>query len=241
MTLYQRIHMWVRLKLWARWRANYFPSFHLSHSQYGEDMIVRGLFGTQRHGTFVDIGAHHPTSYSNTYHFYCSGWRGINIDAMPGSMEAFKLIRPLDTNLELCMSDVPDQDVTFYLFGKGSAINTIDPDMAAEHERTYGVPVLERKTMRTQTLAKVLEQYLTSDNIDLLTIDVEGMDEKILRSNDWKKYRPKVVIFERHDRNLQNFLEDNLISFMVDNGYSLCGMCGPSFVMKRNDWTPAQK
>ena len=32
--------------------------------------------------------------------FYKKGWRGINIDALPGSMDLFNKVRPNDINLE---------------------------------------------------------------------------------------------------------------------------------------------
>ena len=61
----------------------------MSYSQQGEDMILKSLFQDHQSGFYVDVGAHHPSRFSNTYFFYLRGWRGINIDAMPGSMAAF--------------------------------------------------------------------------------------------------------------------------------------------------------
>jgi len=40
-----------------------------SYSQEGEDMILRRLFGKQKKGFYVDIGAHHPKRFSNTFFF----------------------------------------------------------------------------------------------------------------------------------------------------------------------------
>ena len=73
-----------------------------SYSIEGEDRIVRALLW-QKHdkGFYVDVGAHHPFRFSNTYLFYTQGWSGINIDATPGSMKAFNKYRPRDINLEV--------------------------------------------------------------------------------------------------------------------------------------------
>jgi len=201
-------------------------------------MVARGLFGTQPHGVYVDIGAHHPVLASNTYHFYHRGWRGINVDAMPGSMRPFRVLRPHDTNLEICLSDKPDGEITFYVFGERSPLNTADPKMAVEHEKKFGTPVIEKRVMYSKTLAQVLAQHLPSVEIDLLSIDVEGMDEAILRSNDWAKYRPKVIIFERHQARPAAIVQDELVRFLSDQGYELCGMTGPSYLMRRCDWSP---
>lgn len=58
-------------------------------------------FRKKKIGFYVDVGAHHPMRFSNTYFFYRMGWSGINIDAMPGSMKEFKKYRRRDINLEL--------------------------------------------------------------------------------------------------------------------------------------------
>ena len=78
-------------------KNNYFDGFSLkSYSQEGEDMILRRLFEKQKTGFYVDVGAHHPKRFSNTFFFYKKGWSGINIDAMPNSMRLFDKIRPRD-------------------------------------------------------------------------------------------------------------------------------------------------
>ena len=73
-----------------------------SYSIEGEDRIVRTLLWRKHDkGFYVDVGAHHPFRFSNTYLFYTQGWSGINIDATPGSMKAFNKYRPRDINLEV--------------------------------------------------------------------------------------------------------------------------------------------
>jgi hypothetical protein len=65
------------------------PYLNQSYSQEGEDMVLYRTFETVKEGFYVDVGAHHPDRFSNTYKFYKQGWRGINIDAMPGGMDPF--------------------------------------------------------------------------------------------------------------------------------------------------------
>ena len=74
-----------------------------SYSQEGEDRILQRLFENQTPGFYVDIGAHHPRRFSNTYIFYKQGWRGINVDATPGSMFLFRVFRKRDINLEIAV------------------------------------------------------------------------------------------------------------------------------------------
>lgn len=81
-------------------KNNYLYGFSTrSYSQEGEDMILRRIFGSQTSGFYIDVGAHHPKRFSNTYFFYKKGWAGINIDAMPGSMKAFQKVRYRDIEI----------------------------------------------------------------------------------------------------------------------------------------------
>lgn len=71
--------------------------------------------GSDYKGFFVDIGAHHPLRFSNTYKFYQNGWRGINVDPLPGIKKAFDKVRSRDINLELGISSA-NSYLNFYMF-----------------------------------------------------------------------------------------------------------------------------
>lgn len=42
-----------------------------SFSQEGEDLIVHNILYERENGFYVDVGAHHPLRFSNTYAFTC--------------------------------------------------------------------------------------------------------------------------------------------------------------------------
>ena len=98
------------------------------YSLEGEDMILARIFEGKRDGFYVDVGAHHPKRFSNTYYFYKLGWNGINIDAMPNSMKAFKKERPRDINLELAINET-NEKLTYYAFND-SALNGFSKDLS---------------------------------------------------------------------------------------------------------------
>ncbi len=80
--------------------AQKYPPACLSYSQEGEDLILQRFFETKENGFYIDVGAHNPTRFSNTFIFYLKGWRGINIEPTPGSKTAFDSVRPKDLNIE---------------------------------------------------------------------------------------------------------------------------------------------
>lgn len=68
-----------------------------------------------------------------------------------------------------------------------------------------------------KSINKILEMHLkTNQIIDFLSIDVEGLDEKIIRSLDFNRYRPRVILFEDHgESHLKLFLEENGYQYLV--------------------------
>jgi len=233
MQLLQRASAQFQFGIWGRLHANNYHSYYLSHSLFGEDMVVRALLPGIRNGFYVDIGAHHPVYSSNTFHFYERGWRGINIDATPGSMDVFRLVRPRDINLEACVAEQPGVAVKFFVFEDG-LLNTMDPRTAQEASER-GLHPVKTVEMTTRTLTDVLRQYAPNTPIDYLNIDVEGLDESILRSIDWSGQRPTVISFECHLDVRQGFQEVPALEFLASQGYEFQAKCGSTLIVMRRD------
>lgn len=165
------------------------------YSQEGEDMILNRIFNGQESGFYVDVGAHHPFRFSNTYYFYKRGWRGINIDAMPGSMRLFRKFRSKDINLEIPVGSAEDV-LTYFSFNE-PALNSFSEKISRERDGRNGYFIRQEIKLKTSRLSSILDEYLVNKSeIDFLSIDVEGMDFDILKSNDWVKYKPKCILIE---------------------------------------------
>ena len=170
-----------------KYYENFIEYSSLSYSQEGEDLILNNFFKNKENGYYIDIGAHHPKRFSNTYFFYKKNWTGINIDAMPGSMELFKKERPKDINIETPISD-KEEELTFYFFEEPAnngfwndkEIKQIDSELKG------------KKNIKCRTLESVLDEFFPSNKvIDFISIDVELYEINVLKSNNWNKYNPK--------------------------------------------------
>jgi FkbM family methyltransferase len=191
-----------------------------SYSQEGEDMILRRIFQERGTGFYVDVGAHHPRHFSNTYYFYQRGWFGVNIDATPGSMTPFRRMRPRDINVEAAIAK-DGQKLTFFIFD-GPALNTFDESLALSRERESGGHIIKRQQISTQTLEEVLDQHLPKGQaIQFLTVDVEGLDLEVLQSNNWQRYRPEYVLAECWELTLTHAADNILVQYMDSQGYDL--------------------
>jgi FkbM family methyltransferase len=203
----------------------------LHYSQEGEDVLFERIFPAKNSGFFVDIGAHHPRRFSNTYALYRRGWRGINVDATPGSMELFRRLRPKDINLECAVSNsaVPAK---FHVFEEG-ALNTFDQALAREYI-DHGWALKAELEMDSRPLSSILREHLPAGTeIDLLNVDVEGQEMSVLSSNDWGRFRPELIVMEVLSTSFQSILSHPTIFFVLDKGYELMSRLGNSVILRR--------
>jgi len=207
------------------------PESRECFGQFGEDVCIQDFFAARtwkqsgkcgdysqiEKGFYVDVGAYRPRSLSNTYWFYRQGWCGINVEASAESKSFFDRIRPRDTNIEAAVSDREGERI-FYSWGERSVFNTLCPERVAELVRELGKPTQIR--VKTTTLKALLDQHLPEGRtISFLSVDVEGHELQVLRSNDWEKYRPELAVVEDHKACIEEISKSPITSFMRDVGY----------------------
>lgn len=224
---------WVS-KLGA-WLRNYVPIGRLSYSQEGEDLILARIFGSMKltTGFFVDIGAHHPTRFSNTYYFYRRGWSGINVDALPGTKKLFQRMRPRDITIE-CGVGPKEAMLSYFAFNE-PALNTFSEQEAKKKNvppyhivNTFQIPVV--------TLRKILDEHLPAGrSIDFMSVDVEGFDHEVISSNDWAKYRPRVVVVELLEADIQNIAAHPTAQVLFGHNYRVLAKTHNTYFFVAND------
>lgn len=179
------------------------------YAQFGEDAVLLKLFKGVNHGRYVDVGAHHPYRYSNTYLLYKKGWHGVNIDPNPHTIALFNTARPSDTNIE---SGVGSAGVLTYYRFSDPAVNTFKKEEADRLKGKSFLTFLGTTDIEVRPLSQLVE-----GPIDLLSVDAEGMDLEVLRSYDWEYY-PNVIVIEG----------DEPKQFLIQKGYILHAECGAS-------------
>ena len=222
------------------WNGILAGEVNMSYSQCGEDLMLRGFmedrFNTpDYHGFWVDVGAHDPMRFSNTKMFSDRGWTGINVDAMPEAIAKFNRYRPNDININVGIGECSGT-MDYFMF-PDYVVNTFSREFADEIQ-AQGTPILEVRKVPVRTLAEVLDETLPENqHIDFFTIDTEGLDIVILRSNDWTKYRPDFVLIEIHSRKGENrsLPGGEVADFMKDNSYEFIGQCLLTTLFKRCD------
>lgn len=194
------------------------PAFS-SFANCGEDRVLAYLFKGKNEGVYVDIGAHHPISKSNTYYFYLLGWRGINVDAYPGKMEGFKKLRPRDINREQGVGEKTGSIPFYIIDGKGSPMNSFNKKNIVGH----GIDPqrITSRNIQIATLESILQEHLNNSAIDFLTVDVEGYELEVLKSNNWEKFRPKVILVEGFFSRVEEVINSKITTLLKTKEYRL--------------------
>lgn len=164
-----------------------------SYSLNFEDVILHRLFPITQTGFYVDVGAGHPRLENDTFSLYQRGWRGINIEPNHGFHSALMEERPRDINLQVVLSDSSFRGTLIYYELNGSGLSTCDTEQATAYQAA-GCDIVLREVPVT-TLSSVLTEA-RAEHINILKVDVEGFEEKVLNGNDWNKFRPDVVVVE---------------------------------------------
>jgi FkbM family methyltransferase len=200
-----------------KWTSHY----RRSYSQEGEDMILADLLQGKPNGFYVDIGAFHPSRFSNTKFFYDSGWRGINIEPSPEGIREFISSRPRDTNLNLGVSNTNSR-LSFYVF-REAALNTFDKERVRKLENDTPYKHVEVQSISVKRLETILGEYAADTIIDFMNIDVEWHEMEVLKSNDWGMYRPRFLLVEILDFSLKTLNQNPIHKFLTKEKYEfLC-------------------
>jgi FkbM family methyltransferase len=213
----------------------------VSYSQFAEDAHLLGYYrrlASERNlrvdrGFVVDIGAFRPMSHSNSFAFYQRGWHGINLDPTPGFKLIFDRLRPRDINLEVGVTE-QDGMRTFYLFDRPCVWNTFDRVSAAYASKVTGIQPQEI-SVKVSRLDTVLDEHLKGEALELLLIDAEGYDLEILRSNDFSKYRPRVIMIEVMKATANSLTEEAVVRHLKEFGYELYSWVNPNLMLVRQD------
>lgn len=209
---------------------------YVSFSQEGEDMVLRKIFSDLKCGFYIDIGAHHPSLFSNTNYFYQHGWTGINIEPIPGSKAVFDKERTNDINLEMLISE-DDGPVDFYIF-EPSLMNTMSKTQAEKNKHFSWCELIKTIPITSMPLGKILDKYLPANiKINFMSIDVEGAELSVLKSNDWDKYKPEVILVEFIDINIVSILKTEVHHLLSEHFYSLFAKTGNTAFYKQSEFT----
>jgi hypothetical protein len=211
------------------------PFLCITYSQFGEDTLIAEFLSANtlvnRPKYYVDIGAYHPSRFSNTKLLSFMGWRGINVDPNPDSIKLFNEARPADINLNLGISSKCG-NADLYCFQEG-AVNTFDKESAEALVRK-GWAFLGPRKVPLMPINELLDTYLPDDvkryGIGFLDIDCEGLDAEIIESLDIEQYNPLILAIEAHEFDPLEPHANVISQKIISHGYILGAYLGPTLL-----------
>lgn len=187
----------------------------LSYTQNLEDYHLWLALGADTPGVYIDVGGGHPIADNVSMWFYERGWRGLVVEPQSALARLYPYVRPRDTVFEGLIgraSGSHELHVFPRLHGLSTTISA-----NAERSQVHG-DIYRTVTLPMLTLADLCQQH-GIDRIDFLKIDVEGAEADVLAGNDWRHYRPKIVVAEAIDPATNTAAHAAWESILLDAGY----------------------
>jgi len=191
-------------------KAKYGPS----KNSYGpEEWIVRDFFQDKRDGVFLDVGANHYKSTSNTFYLETVlNWSGIAIDALPEFAADYQTFRPRTKFFAFFVSDKSNERAKMYVLEKNKQIGSGEKAFAEQHgdkAKEIDVPTI--------TLNDLLDSERVT-TIDYLSLDIELYEPKALQGFDVDRFHPQLVCVEAHPQ-----VRQQIIDYFAKHHYVVVG------------------
>ena len=174
------------------------------------------FFDQRADGCFVEIGANHPTQFSQTWLLETKGWSGVLVEPNPELCQALRAQRPRSRTFQAAVGSpgmVGEMDL---FLGMSDQHSTLAPER--------GDPVTGAKVrVPVRTLDSILAEA-SLDKIDFLSIDVEGLELEVLQGLSLNKFSPRLILIEDKRHSFKKFF------YLRRHGYRLVKRTD------QNDW-----
>jgi FkbM family methyltransferase len=200
------------------------------YSQYGEQAAilrhVRKLANEQHRpedmGRFLDIGAWHPTQFSNSRALFEMGWTGVLIEPSPGPMQNLMNEYGSDDRVGLVQAAVTPAGGFVTMHMTDDAVSTHD---LAEYEKWKDATTFRgRVTVPSISVADLFAQF---GGFDFVNIDAEGCSASIFTTMLGLDILPPCVCVEHEGRTTE------LLVMANDKNYGLGLVNGTNLVLVR--------
>jgi FkbM family methyltransferase len=191
----------------------------LSYSQNGEDVVLRRALASVTEGTYVDIGANHPTIDSVSRAFYNAGWSGLLAEPSPEYAAMLREERPRDVLAESVVSD-RDGTVTLHMV-QGSGLSTIVDEIGSAHAES-GTEVVDVEVASIPLSDLLDREGFDGRPIHFLSIDTEGAELSVLRGIDFTRHRPWILVIEATAPNSTRQTHTAWEELVLAAGYEFC-------------------
>jgi FkbM family methyltransferase len=191
----KRITNTQKYKNFISWDSRYKGAFD-SEEYTVYDFFYNNIFKNKDDGFIIDIGANDGVTISHSLPFIDKGWSALMIEPNP---VLFKKMKDLYSDLSdvicvnLAVAEKQIEKTELYLGcekHQGHSTILFSETTAEEVQEFFSN---EKIFVSCDTLENIIIKNNINKEIDILHIDAEGKTIDILRSFNFKKYRPKFI------------------------------------------------
>jgi FkbM family methyltransferase len=193
-----------------------------TYSQNYEDIVLCQMFTAYMNRnnlsstsvSYLEIGGNHPVCTSASFLLHKTfGINGMIVEPDPKLATTLRKHRPNDVIIEAAVTDSDDHEIEFFVSTENE-LSTLSQEFVAKNN--LSVQSIKVKTVRINTLL----EYFSKVSSLMLSIDVEGLDLRVLRDIDFDKYRPHFITIEPSEHIVPGTTNE-IISFLRDKEYRL--------------------
>lgn len=186
------------------------------HGQNKEDEIINNLivskYGSDFKGTILDLGANDGITLSNSRYFIENGWNGILVEA--GKLPYQKLMTTILPKTIAINCAIGNQDGFLTFYESNNLLNNDDIGLVSsliseetQRWRNAGVGFTEYQ-VECFTWESFRDKFhLKSQNFDIISIDIEGMDYDVLIQMNLDELGCKILCIEFNGVNKNKYVE----------------------------------
>ncbi len=211
------------------------PYIYLYHNWFkpakfpSVDHIVDRFAALEKNVFFMQVGTNDgATSDPFFRHIRLNGWRGILVEPLEYEFQQLKLNHKNNPQLIFENVAISSQEETkpFYSIdnSKGelpfwvNKLSSFDPKIPQEVCDLYEEAVMISKEVQCSTINGLLDKHQI-EQLDLLLTDTEGYDAEILKTIDFDRVRPKMLIYEHRHLSPEDY--EHTLSLLRPLGYHL--------------------
>ena len=160
--------------------------------ELAEQFLIRQYLGMKTQGFFVEVGANNPFNLSQTWHLAQEGWRGILVEPIPELCKELIAKRPDSVVVEMACGAPNAPATATFTVATDSGKSTLSSEFL---DKRSGVASLI--TVNVKPLNDILQEEGV-EQIDFVSIDVEGTQFDVLQGFDLQRWNPRLLLVEDH-------------------------------------------
>ena len=189
-------------------------------SQLYQDIFAAFIVKDKYEKTFLEFGATNGIHLSNSYTLENNFlWSGVLSEPDPQWFDELKKNRPKTKILNKCIWKKSGEKINFFS-SKTGVFSTIDEFKYSDQTSMPGNSNKRNEAgtnleVETISLNDVIESEFSGNCPSYISVDTEGSEFEILRSLNFKKYRPILFTVEHNFTNMQSEID----KLMLENNY----------------------